>query len=27
LNTIYITRRLFSNWFTITRRLSTGDCV
>jgi hypothetical protein len=27
LNTVYITRRLFSNWFTITRRLSTGDCV
>jgi hypothetical protein len=27
LNTIYITRRLFSNWFTITSLLSTGDCV
>jgi len=27
LNTIYITRRLFSNWFTIPNRLSTVDCV
>jgi hypothetical protein len=26
LNTVYCTSRL-SNWFTITSRLSTGDCV
>ena len=27
LNTIYITRRLFSNWFTMPSLLSTGDFV
>jgi hypothetical protein len=27
LNTIYITRRLFSNKFTMPSLLSTGDCV
>src|ERR1700733_14703768 len=24
---VYITSRLFSSWFTIANRLSTGDCV
>jgi hypothetical protein len=27
LNTVYITRRLFSSWFTMSSLLSTGDCV
>ena len=27
LSTVYATCRLFSSWFTVASRLSTGDCV
>jgi hypothetical protein len=27
LNSVYMTSRLFSNWFTMSSLLSTGDCV